>query len=376
MAIGYIKVDGKLITKNGKLIKVETDGAVNKIPEEKTVTPSTTQQEITPTDSSHELSKVTVRAVDPSDYSKEELETTINPSKNLQIVEAPEGKVFNKITVNKVTSDIDPNIIPENIKVNTAILGVVGTLDVGIVPSGTVEITENGKYDITDDAYVNVNVPTGITPNGTMDITTNGTHNVTNYEFANVNIESNYDINYDDTTKTLTINTDDSGNSSSGSNKYSSVIDRSITELTAEDFNGVTKIGNYAFAGSSSLTTVTIPSTITEIGNSAFYECLNMTNLQLLEGLQRIGQNAFYANNKITSVILPSTLTAIDYHAFWGCNNLVEVTILATTPPTAGVSPFSTNNVEKIYIPAGTLSVYQNASGWSAYSDIFVELSE
>ena len=57
-----------------------------------------------------------------------------------------------------------------------------------IVPTGTIDITENEQVDVTRYAFANVNVESGITPTGTLDITSNGVYDVTNYASANVNV--------------------------------------------------------------------------------------------------------------------------------------------------------------------------------------------
>lgn len=63
----------------------------------------------------------------------------------------------------------------------------------------------------------------------------------------------------------------------------SSDIENEITEITAEDLNGCTKISGYAFYNCSSLTSITIPNSITSIGDYAFDGCNNLTTLNLYE---------------------------------------------------------------------------------------------
>lgn len=66
MADRYLKYNNKLLSLNGKFLTTNVT-TVSKIPESKTVTPTTTQQRITPTDSDHELTEVIVEAI-PNEY--------------------------------------------------------------------------------------------------------------------------------------------------------------------------------------------------------------------------------------------------------------------------------------------------------------------
>lgn len=70
-----------------------------------------------------------------------------------QVITPNQNQVFGSVTVNKPTT-----MIPNNIRNGINIGGVVGNLVEGITPTGTLDITENGTYDVTNKANVNVNV--------------------------------------------------------------------------------------------------------------------------------------------------------------------------------------------------------------------------
>ena len=127
----------------------------------------------------------------------------------------------------------------------------------------------------------------------------------------------------------------------------------------------VTSIGDYAFNGSSSLTSVTIPDSVTSIGRQAFRDCTNLTSVTIGNGVTSIGNYAFEDCTKLTDInvaaansnysslngvlfnkslttlitcpgglsgsyTIPASVTSIGDYAFNGSTNLTSVTIPAS----------------------------------------------
>ena len=81
---------------------------------------------------------------------------------------------------------------------------------------------------------------------------------------------------------------------------------------------GYDRVGDEAFANSS-ITNIEFPTTLTLIGERAFYNCSNITSLTLNEGLENIGKKAFMDIQKLTALNFPSTLKIIHDEAFRNC---------------------------------------------------------
>jgi hypothetical protein len=90
---------------------------------------------------------------------------------------------------------------------------------------------------------------------------------------------------------------------------------------------GITNIGDCAFLGCSSLTTITLPKGLIHIGSCAFDGCTNLTTITLPEGIANIGEWAFGDCFSLTSITLPASITNIGGDAFSGCYNLQTIII-------------------------------------------------
>lgn len=89
----------------------------------------------------------------------------------------------------------------------------------------------------------------------------------------------------------------------------------------------VTAIGNSAFYECKNVTSVKIPGTVTTIGNKAFYYCLGLTSVTIAEGVTTIEGYAFYDCKKLPSIRIPKSVTAIGASTFGNCVNLKDVYI-------------------------------------------------
>jgi hypothetical protein len=89
----------------------------------------------------------------------------------------------------------------------------------------------------------------------------------------------------------------------------------------------VTCIGSNAFYIQSRIYSMSVPNTVTNIEDSAFWSCFEMTSIVLGNSVQSIGSSAFSQCMSLGNVTLPNSLTSIGAQAFWGCGDMTIVTI-------------------------------------------------
>lgn len=135
-----------------------------------------------------------------------------------------------------------------------------------------------------------------------------------------------------------------------GKSLAAQIIDRSVTDVTAGDLEGATKIGDYAFYACSGLTSITIPDSVTAIGGWAFDNCINLGTITLPKSITNVGQWAFkgvgsskntpfvfevdsactvgghaFESAKVSKV--KGKLTSIGSYGFSSCSALAEIDI-------------------------------------------------
>ena len=133
-------------------------------------------------------------------------------------------------------------------------------------------------------------------------------------------------------------------------NLYLVLIKPKTTDITTCDINeGCKLICYFAFQDCSSLTSVTIPNSVTSIGEVAFAGCIGLT-----------------------SVTIPNSVTSIEHGAFQSCSSLTDVYCYAKNVPDTNNEAFYNSNIASaiLHVPDSSIETYKNTSPWSGFKNI------
>ena len=113
--------------------------------------------------------------------------------------------------------------------------------------------------------------------------------------------------------------------------------------------------------------TTTIPNSVTEIGNYAFYRCDSLKHMTVPNGVTTINNGAFSECSSLSSIKLPESLTNLSQQwIFSECKNLKEVFFFAKTPPYIAYGMFR-GITPTIYVPKESLDAYKKALYWQDF---------
>ena len=137
---------------------------------------------------------------------------------------------------------------------------------------------------------------------------------------------------------------------------------------------GVTAIGTEAMRGMFDLEGIVLPSTLTRIGNRAFYYCKKLTgHLAIPEGVTEVATYAFYKCTGLTAISLPSTISTMGSCAFRECSNVTWVSCYAVTPPSIDSRMFGKFSGCTLMVPIASVDTYKAAANWKKFDPIIRE---
>lgn len=195
---------------------------------------------------------------------------------------------------------------------------LIKMIQTGITPTGTLEITENGEYDVTNFALAIINVPTTSESEGSIEITSNGTHNVEGLKEVIVNITQTVEAGANDGLIDNSLSNFVMPTGKTTIYKYAFYYKSNLKNV---DITGVTSIGDYAFRYSG-ITSIVIPSTVSMVGSYVLADCTSLKNIVINNNT--LASYQFYNDTALEIVTVADGLSvkSIPSYCFQNCKSL------------------------------------------------------
>jgi hypothetical protein len=134
--------------------------------------------------------------------------------------------------------------------------------------------------------------------------------------------------------------------------------------------NSVTSIGEGAFSRCANLIGITIPNRVTSIGRGAFYGCTSLASVSIGNSVASIEGMAFSGCTSLASITIPDSVTSIEEWAFRECTSLTSVTFEGTNTDIYAYGPPFSGDLRTKYLDADTggIGTYTRDSGGSTWT--------
>ena len=132
-----------------------------------------------------------------------------------------------------------------------------------------------------------------------------------------------------------------------------------LTSIILPD--SVTTIGDYAFENCIRLNSITLPDGVTAVGGRVFSGCTGLTGITLPDSIISICNFAFAGCTKLTDIAIPDRVTAIGSYAFAGCSGLTSITLPDSVTTIDSFAFSACTGLTNILIPEGVTTIGHRA---------------
>ncbi len=135
---------------------------------------------------------------------------------------------------------------------------------------------------------------------------------------------------------------------------------------------GTVSISGNAFYNCINLTAVNIPNTVKNIGMYAFAGCSNLKSVEIPNGITVLDECVFSGCSSLKTITIPESVTSFNWRAMANCSALEHIYNHAKTPAYCSEGVFENVPVETcvLHVPTSCVEAYQAADGWKDFVNI------
>ncbi|MCL2230185.1 MAG: leucine-rich repeat domain-containing protein, partial [Treponema sp.] len=151
-------------------------------------------------------------------------------------------------------------------------------------------------------------------------------------------------------------------------------VDQANRAFSSENGGLYNKAKTTLIAWPSATGNVTIPNSVTTIGDEAFWGAA-LTGITISNSVTTIENVAFKDCTRLTTITIPNSVTTIGNYAFSGCTALRSVTVQRERPPALGQDVLLRTHASlQIHVPAANVAAYRAAARWRDHASRIVAI--